>query len=112
MLDLTPLLTLLSSLGPWGVLAGAGLTLLVQWLRNRPPATPTPTPTPDPLKPSAPATPILDALANLLKLLALKKAAMVVPVSVGAVVPVVDGDVDTETAKKLLAVILSDGIKG
>jgi len=50
-MDLTPLLTALSALGPWGIVAGIGITLGLQFLRNRlsrPPAPITPTPNPSP----------------------------------------------------------------
>jgi hypothetical protein len=52
---LTPILSALSGLGPWGLVIGAALTIGVQWLRSRV------------SQPADPASPLLDALLALLK---------------------------------------------
>lgn len=76
-MDLTSLSAFLATLGPWGVLAGAGLTIVVQLVRKRlankapapapKPADPVgPTPAPVPL-PSLPNRPVLDAALRLLE---------------------------------------------
>jgi hypothetical protein len=76
------LLPFLSALGPWGVLAGAVATIIVQRLRDRfaPKPAPGPVdpadpkdPTPAPVEPSK--TPLLDAVLNLIRLKLLKKVA-------------------------------------
>lgn len=74
----------LASLGPWGILIGAALPILAQFLRNRiapapAPVPPAPVPEPKPVpKPSD--TPVLDLLLLLLK----SKLAPKSPVSASA----------------------------
>lgn len=113
MLDLNPLLTPLAALGPWGILLGAAITLGIQWIRKRQgDAQPTPAPAPSPDKPEAPSkTPVLDALSNLLKLLAMRKTQQSATPAVQFGATATDADVDTDTAKRLLKVMLEGDLK-
>lgn len=73
MVDLTPLMDYLNHLGPWGVLIGIAVTVLVQRLRAKYPNLPLPAVTPS-------ATPVRDAAKALLLLLLERKfSAPVVP---------------------------------
>jgi hypothetical protein len=70
-IDLTNLNALLAGLGPWGILIGAGLTIGVNWFRNRRNPQPAPAPA-DPANPNAPApkpsgTPILDMVLDVIR---------------------------------------------
>jgi hypothetical protein len=71
-MDLTPLLTALSALGPWGIVAGIGITLLLQFLRNRlgKPAAPlVPLPNPSPATNPQPLDKQFPLLARLAQVL-------------------------------------------
>lgn len=69
-MDLTPILSLLSGLGPWGPVVGALVLLVYQFAKARWPTLPLPhigpAPAPTPAQNSPlPAHPILDQLARL-----------------------------------------------
>lgn len=71
-MDIAPILTALSSLGPWGIVAGIGVTLFAQLLRSRLshaglPSLPRPnrSPATDP-QPLADQFPLLHRLAQLM----------------------------------------------
>ena len=76
-MDLQPLF---QSGNIWLIAIGIGLTLVLQWAKNKiAPSTPTPTPVPDPNAP-APAKPtFLQALLAFLEQLALSKAKGTIP---------------------------------
>lgn len=118
-MDLSPLSALLAGLGPWGLLIGAAIPLVVNLLRNRlnpapapaPGPAPVPGPAPTPVPAPAPAPsgrPILDALAKLLPLLLSSLLAK----RAGPVESVVFGDepepdLEAEDVEKLLAAFKS-----
>jgi hypothetical protein len=94
---LDQLLPFLSTLGPWGIVAGAIATVVVQRLREKfKPSDPKPV---DPSKPVEPSnTPILDALLALIRAKLQKKPVQ----SFQSLPEPVDADIDPEDAEKLI----------
>lgn len=90
------LIPLLAGFGPWGILAGAGLTLLVQWVKRRQNPTPTPAPGPAPVNPTD--TPVLDALLAILR-------KRLVPPAAPKADAIAPADIDHETVAKVLGAL-------
>lgn len=81
-MDLTPLLSALNGLGPWGIAVGVALTIAFQFWQKRnpapePPKPIDPAPAPLPVLPDLANRPLIDLALKLLPLLLARKAAPV-----------------------------------